>query len=256
MLMDPRSRRFTRLYAWSQIKLKYRYTYLGFLWNFLEPGLYLLVLSAVFSFVNRMNVGDYAVFLFSGLVPWRYFEKTVNVCMDSLVQGDWLLKKLPVSVFALPLARWIVATVEFAFAFVAVALVLLALKPGWSVHCLVLPVSFLPWALLGLGLGLLTASLFTFFRDLRPIVQLGLLLLFFTAPILFHADLFPAGSWHARLLAFHPFTYFAALFQKPLHAGRWPSSIDWAVSFSVALAALAAGAGALRASRRRLYFYL
>lgn len=254
--MDRRSRRFTWLYAWSQIRLKYRYTYLGFLWNFLEPALYLLVLSAVFAFVNRMNTEDYAVFLFSGLIPWRYFEKAVNVCMDSLVQGDWLLKKLPVSVFALPVARWIVATVEFAFAFVAVALLLLAFKPGWSVHCVVLPLSVLPWAIVSLGGGFLTASLFTFFRDLRPIVQLGLLLLFFTAPILFHADLFPAGSHHAQLLAWHPLTYFAALFQKPLHAGRWPSALDWLVSFSVALATLVAGAAALHASRRRLYFYL
>jgi ABC-type polysaccharide/polyol phosphate transport system ATPase subunit/ABC-type polysaccharide/polyol phosphate export permease len=236
----------------SQIKLKYRYTFLGLLWNLLEPGLYLLVLSAVLSFVNRMDMHDYAVFLFSGLIPWRYFEKAVGVCMDSLVQGDWLLKKLPVSAFALPLARWIVASVEFAFAFLAGALVLLALKPGWSVHCLALPVSVVPWALLGLGLGLLTASLFTFFRDLRPIVQMALLLLFFTSPILFHADLFPAGSFHARLLAWHPVTYFAALFQKPLHAGTWPSATDWTVSFTVALLALGVGASALHASRRRL----
>jgi ABC-type polysaccharide/polyol phosphate export permease len=254
--MDRRSRRFTWLFAWSQIKLKYRYTYLGFLWNFLEPGLYLLVLSVVFAYVNRMNLGDYAVYLFSGLVPWRYFEKAVNVCTDSLVQGDWLLKKLPVSPFALPISRWIVATVEFAFAFVAVAVVLLALKPRWSVHCVVLPLSVVPWALLSLGAGLLTASLFTFFRDLRPLVQLGLLLAFFTAPILFHADLFPAGSRHARLLAWHPFTYFAALFQEPVYAGRWPAPADWIVSFSIALATLLAGALALHASRRRLYFFL
>lgn len=254
--MDQRSRRFTWLYALSQIKLKYRYTFLGFLWNLLEPGLYLLVLSAVFSFVNRMNMQDYAVFLFSGLIPWRYFEKAVNVCMDSLVQGDWLLKKLPVSAFALPLARWIVASVEFAFAFVAVALVLLALKPGWSVHCLVLPLSVLPWALLGLGMGFLTASLFTFFRDLRPLVQMALLLLFFTSPILFHADLFPAGSLQARLMVWHPITYFAALFQKPLHGASWPSATDWTVSFSIALGALGAGVAALHASRRQLYFYV
>ena len=101
--MDLASRRFTWLYAKSQLKLKYRYTSLGFLWNLLEPALYLAVLSFVFSVVNRMSMGDYAVFLFSGLVPWRYFEKVVTTCMDSIVQGDWLLKKLPVSPFALPL---------------------------------------------------------------------------------------------------------------------------------------------------------
>jgi lipopolysaccharide transport system permease protein len=76
--MDRASRRFTWLYAKSQLRLKYRYTALGFLWNLLEPGLFLGVLSFVFSVVNRMRIADYAVFLFSALVPWRYFEKVVT----------------------------------------------------------------------------------------------------------------------------------------------------------------------------------
>ena len=74
--------RFVWFYALTQLKLKYRYTSLGFLWNFLEPALFLFVLSMVFSVVNKMNVADYAVFLFGALKPWRYFEKAVNTCMD------------------------------------------------------------------------------------------------------------------------------------------------------------------------------
>ncbi|MCB0260008.1 MAG: ABC transporter permease, partial [Calditrichaeota bacterium] len=62
--MDLTAWRFTWFYAKSQLKLKYRYTSLGFLWNFLEPAFYLAVLSVVFSVVNRMNISDYAVFLF------------------------------------------------------------------------------------------------------------------------------------------------------------------------------------------------
>ena len=75
--IDSASLKFSWHYAKSQLKLKYRYTFLGFLWNFIEPALYLVILSLVFSVVNRMNINEYAVFLFSALVPWRYFEKVV-----------------------------------------------------------------------------------------------------------------------------------------------------------------------------------
>jgi ABC-type polysaccharide/polyol phosphate export permease len=254
--MDLASRRFTWLYAQSQLKLKYRYTSLGFLWNLLEPALYLGVLSFVFAVVNRMRTGDYAVFLFSALVPWRYFEKTVTTCMDSIVQGDWLLKKLPVSPSALPLTRWIVASAEFGFSFVVVFLIFAVLKERWTIHCLVLPLAALTWSLFGLGMGLACAALFTFFRDIRPIVQMGLMLAFFSAPILFRADLFDPHSVQASLMAWHPLTYFAALFQKPIHDAAWPSARDWAVSTACAAASLLIGGLAVHRLRARFYFYL
>lgn len=255
-VMDLPSRRFTWLHARSQVKLKYRYTSLGFLWNLLEPALFLGVLSFVFSVVNRMSIADYAVFLFAALVPWRYLEKVVNGCMDSIVQGDWLIKKLPVSPFALPLSRWMVASVEFGFSF-AVVLVLLGLwRHHWTAHVLVLPLAALLWSLAGLGAGLLAAALFTFFRDVRPLVQLALMFAFFSAPILFKPDLFPAGSLQATLLAWHPLTYLAALFQKPIHAARWPSATDWAVSALTAGVALSVGTAAVWRNRSRFYFYV
>lgn len=254
--MDLASRRFTWLYARSQVELKYRYTSLGFLWNLLEPALFLGVLSFVFSVVNRMSIADYAVFLFSALVPWRYFEKVVNTCMDSIVQGDWLIKKLPVSPFALPLSRWMVASVEFAFSFAVVLAVVTALHHRWTVHVVVLPLAALCWSLAGLGTGLLAAVLFTFFRDVRPLVQLALMFAFFSAPILFKPDLFPAGSLQAALVAWHPLTHLAALFQKPIHAGAWPSVWDWAVSAATAATAMALGTAAVWRHRSRFYFYV
>jgi len=248
--------RFTWMYAASQLRLRHRYTALGVTWNLLEPLLYLAVLSVVFSYVNRMPIADYAVFLFSGLVPWRYFEKVVSTSTDAIVQGDWLLKSLPASPMSLPLSRWLVASAEFGFSFGALALVLLFVKDRWTIHVIVLPLSMLPWALAALGVGLCCATLFTFFRDVRPVVQLALMFAFFTAPILFHPDLFPPGSAQARLLGWHPLTYLAALFQKPLYMGRWPTAVDWTVSWTAALAALALGLSALHWARPRLYFYL
>jgi ABC-type polysaccharide/polyol phosphate export permease len=176
--------------------------------------------------------------------------------MDSIVQGDWLLKKLPVSPFALPLTRWIVASAEFGFSFLVVFLLFAVLKTQWTVHCLVLPLSAIPWSLLGLGLGLVCAALFTFFRDIRPVVQIGLMLAFFTAPILFKPDLFTGHAIQRAMIVWHPVTYLAALFQKPLYDGAWPSVLDWSVSFGVAAVSLAAGVLLVKRSRGQFYFYL
>jgi ABC-type polysaccharide/polyol phosphate export permease len=248
--------RFTWFYALSQLKLKYRYTALGFLWNFLEPALFLVVLSLVFSVVNRMDIGDYAVFLFSALVPWRYFEKTVNTCMDSIVGGDWLLKKMFVSPIALPLARWVIAGVEFVFSMAAVLVILAFLKDSWSIHLLILPLAIVPWSLLGLGVGLTCAVLFTFFRDVRPVVQMALMLAFFSSPILFKADLFAEHSVQSLIVRWHPITYFAALLQKPIYYAQLPDTIDWCVSFTLGILSVALGFSLINKFKGRFYYYL
>lgn len=254
--MDIAARRFTWEYALSQIRLKYRYTSLGFFWNFLEPAMYLAVLSVVFSVVNRMDIGDYAVFLFGALLPWRYFEKVVNTCMDSIVGGDWLLKKMYVSPFALPVARWIVATFELAFSLVVMFVFLAALRHPWTVHLAVLPLAIMPWSILGLGVGFIAAVLFTFFRDIRTIVQLVLMLAFFSSPILFKADLFQGGTFQAIMIRLHPVTYLAALFQKPIYEAAWPGILDWVVSFGVSVTLFTFGVSLLNKYKGEFYYHL
>lgn len=254
--MDAISWRFTWHYAKSQLKLKYRYTLLGFLWNFIEPAMYLIVLSIVFSIVNRMDITDYAVFMFSALVPWRYFEKIVNACMESITGGDWLLKKIRISPFALPLSRWMIATAEFGFSLIIMLLIFLALKPDWSMHVLILPLIVIPWSLFGLGAGMIAAVGFTFMRDLKPIINMLLMISFFSAPILFKPGLFEAGTLQAKIMAWHPVSYLAALFQKPFYEGAWPGTVDWLISFALALVSLAIGTALIQKFRRHFYFYL
>jgi len=247
---------FSWQYAKSQLKSKYRYTVLGFLWNFLEPALYLVILSLVFSVVNRMNINDYAVFLFSALVPWRYFEKVVNTIMESIVNGEWLMKKMYVSPFAFPLNRLIISSFEFLFSMISAFILFIFLKENWSIHLIVLPISIIPWALLATGVGLIAAVLYTFFRDVKPLVQLLLTLTFFTSPILFKPDIFETGTIQQKLMQLHPFTYLAALFQKPVYMASWPTANEWIISFGLGITTLLLGICLVNKYKSKFYYYL
>ncbi|MCX7066426.1 MAG: ABC transporter permease [Methylococcales bacterium] len=247
---------FLKAYAFTQIKLRYRHTSLGIMWNVLEPVLYLGTLSLVFSAINRMELSDYVVYLFSTLVPWRYFEATILGVMESIIAGEWLLKKLAISYFIFPLTRWLIAAIDFFYAFAVVLVILVLVKPSWTIHVFILPLSIFITSAAALGIGMLLAVAYTFFRDIKPLATTGLMLTFFSAPILFKADAMPMGSLQSELLVYHPVTYFAALFQKPLYYNCLPSLLDWLVTAGIASVFLGLGIWAIHYFTPRFYFYL
>lgn len=247
---------FVWLYSLTQIRLRYRHTFLGLLWNIAEPALYLGVLGIVFSVINRMSLGDYVVYLFAALVPWRYIDTASVSTMESIVGGEWLLKKMSVSPFVFPFSRWLVTTIDFCIAYSVALTILGFLKSHWTVHAFAIPLSILLSGMAALGLGMLLAVVYTFFRDIKPLVTMGLMLAFFSGPILYKADGLPKTSVLAMVLPYNPVTYFAAIFQKPLYYMRWPDPLDWAVTGTAAAILLIAGLVAIDRNRTRFYFYL
>ena len=254
----PRARwlSFALLFASSQLKLRYRRAWLGRVWNLLEPLLFLGVLSVVFSVVNRADLRDFAVYLFAGLVPWRYMERAIMAATDSIADGAWLLKRTAAPAQVLPFTAWLAASVDFLFSFVALLLALVLLLDHWTVHLLVLPLSMLAVALVALGVGTICAVLNVFARDIKPLLQVGLMLLFFSSPVLIMRSTLPAGSNLQQIFDWHPLAPLLALFQQPIHAHAWPAAGDWLLSFGAGLAACALGLALLRWKARRFYFYL
>lgn len=66
--------------SWTKKELKTRYkgSFLGFLWTFVNPLLQLLVYSVIFPYVMRFSQENYAMFLFVALIPWNFFTSTMQ----------------------------------------------------------------------------------------------------------------------------------------------------------------------------------
>src|SRR3989338_10917018 len=63
----------------TDFKLKYSSTVLGFFWSLLNPLLIFAVLYVVFSAFIKIDVPQYPLFLFLGILMWNFFmEGTLN----------------------------------------------------------------------------------------------------------------------------------------------------------------------------------
>src|SRR5262245_37382006 len=86
-----------------ELRARYRGSFLGFLWSFLNPLLLMLVYALVFSIYLRVPMDGYAVFLFSGLLPWLWFASSLGHAAGVIVASGALVKRILFPAEILPL---------------------------------------------------------------------------------------------------------------------------------------------------------
>ena len=102
-----------------ELKARYRGSVLGWLWSLVNPLLLLGVYTAVFQFVFRRSdaaTEPYALFLFTGLLPWNWFAATLLDATTCLPSNGNLIRKVLFPAEILPLTYALSQLVHFLLA--------------------------------------------------------------------------------------------------------------------------------------------
>ena len=182
-----------RLFVQRQISARYRQMFLGMVWALVEPLGQLLLLTVVFGYLLKVNTGGYPypVFAFAGMAAWLLFSRATLAVAGSLQENMGLISKVYFPRLILPLAA--VARELFDAMIMIIVLLGLAMAYGFppTPRLLILPVIFVCSGLLALAIGLWMATVIVKFRDVRPILSLGLQAGMYATPIVYSADLVP-----------------------------------------------------------------
>lgn len=178
----------------------YKQTILGPLWFLIQPLLTTITFTVIFGNIARLPTDGLPQFLFymSGTVVWTYFASCLTKTSETFVQNANLFGKVyfprlavPVSILISNLITFFIQFILF-LAFVAYFVFRgTAIQPNW-LWILLSPVLLLMMAGLGLGLGVIVSSLTTKYRDLRFLVQFGVQLLMYAAPVIYPVSSIPA----------------------------------------------------------------
>ncbi|WP_369052003.1 ABC transporter permease [Kineococcus terrestris] len=227
-LLDVFERRYLlKLLVRKELRVRYQGSFLGLLWSYVKPA----VQFAVFYFAlgvflqQRDVVQNYAVYLFSGIVVINFFSETFGNATRAVVANAPLVKKIYLPRELFPVSSAWVAGVHF----VPQLVVLLAgtLVAGWRptpVQLLAGVLGFVTVALLAVGLGLFFGSINVLFRDFENIVDLMLLVVTWTSPVLYTWNLVQAQlpEWLWFVYQLNPVTSAVELF----HHAFWFGSTD------------------------------
>ena len=193
-------------FAWRDVKIRYKQTFLGALWAVIQPLATMLILTA---FVGRMagqSIGDvpYAIFSYAALAPWTFFSASLTASAMSMAVNANLVTKIYFPRIVIPSTPVLAGLVDFAIA----SSLLLVLIPyyglAFKLELLLWPVLAVPLVVLCLGLGIILSCLTARYRDMKYalpfVIQLGL----FATPIIYPITAIPPRyHW---LVALNPLT--------------------------------------------------
>lgn len=189
----------------KEIRGKYKNSFLGVLWSFLNPLLQIAVYAIVFPLILRNTQENYVIFLCCGLIPWTFFSTAISRSAFTMVENGNILKKvyfpreiLPISVVTSEAVNFLISTI------IILAFVLFS-GLGITKYVLLYPIVFLAQYLLLLAISFIVSSICVYIRDLQHFIGIFLQLLFYATPIVYAADTIPEGF--AWILQLNPMTY-------------------------------------------------
>ncbi|MCK5494007.1 MAG: ABC transporter permease [Candidatus Omnitrophica bacterium] len=173
------------------LKVKYKMAFLGFLWAILHPLSMMVVLSIVFSFIVRIEVEKFPIFLLCGLLPWSFTSVALISTTSSIVDNSNLIKKIFFPRLAIPISVILSNMVHFLFSLVILIVFLLIFNVNFTVHMFLIPVIIIIHFLFVTGISLISSVFYVWYRDVKYIIEVGLLLWFYFTPIFYPISFVP-----------------------------------------------------------------
>lgn len=239
------SRRFIGYFGRVFVRKRFARTWLGLLWLPLRPSISLLTRLLVFGGLVGITAGKtpYPVFFLTASAAWQLFNESAYWATRSLEVNRRALRVVHVPRLTVIVSAVIPSFIDFLIyaSFAAAAIVYYLARGGgfWLTltprSILYVPAGLLLILLLGLGVGLLTASLGARTRDIRFAMSYGLSFVYFLTPVIYPLSKVP--NQYKPLAELNPLTGAMELFKDGLFSGHTLSNPSLAVTL-VAVVAL------------------
>ena len=221
-------------------------TYLGIVWGYIQPLLYVLLLTFVFTIGLRSNPGGdvpFVIFLISGMISWQFFAGTLSSLTEVIKSHSFLVKKGDFTLGILPIAKILSSLVPHMVLFVVVVLVccFFGILPSFYSFQVLYYLTGLFFLLL--GLGWITSSTSLFVQDVSNVVSIISQFGFWFTPIIWNITMVPEKyRWIIKL---NPMCYIVSgyrdslIYKIPFWSKPYEMMYFWFVTIFILLTGVA-----------------
>lgn len=224
-----------------EIEKKYRGSYLGILWVFVEPFLLLGIYTFVYAYILRVKVPDldsvdFVIWLYAGLTIFIFFADVITTATPSIRNSPNYVKKVIFPLEVLVTSKLISALFSFAANFLLLVIFVLLKRHTLYGTIFFTPLVLLPAVIFVYGVAMILASFGVFIRDIDGIVRPALRVLFYLTPIVYPQTLVPGHFFGFMWL--NPLTIMVDSYRRIMVFGTAPEWDKLALFFVASLAVL------------------
>jgi lipopolysaccharide transport system permease protein len=226
-------REFLKTSVLKEFRGKYKKSFLGVLWSFINPLLQLVIYSVVFSFIMKSGIKNYTVFLVVALIPWNFFSTTLTQSTAAIVINGGILKKVYFPREILPISIVTSNLINFLISCIIVFGALIISGVGISWYILLVPIIVLIQYIFSLALAFILSAVTVYIRDLEYFINVLVMLWFYLSPIVYPPNFIPVKyKW---LFNLNPMLHIIDAYRNILYYKRMP---NWSNLFILAIICL------------------
>ncbi|WP_297237788.1 ABC transporter permease [uncultured Faecalicoccus sp.] len=227
----------------KDIRGKYKGSFLGILWSFLNPLLQVMVYWIVFPFImgRAGAVDNYLCYLVTGIIPWTFFTTVVNAGTVSMINNSGIIKKVYFPREVLLISQVCSGIINFFISCIIVVIFCVGTGAGISYHLICLPIIAIIEAILSLGIIFILSAIEVYVQDIEYVVGFLLNMGFYAAPILYQMNVLDGAGILQKLISLNPFTVLISAYRDIFMYHEWPDVSGLAAVFCLALVILLIG---------------
>jgi ABC-2 type transport system permease protein len=244
--------------GWQDIRQRYRRSVLGPIWITISMAVTAVALGILYAGLFGNDLSVQLPYILVGFIVWAFISGCISEGSDVFIANEGLIKQLPaplsVHIYRLTWRQ----ILFFAHNLIVYAIMLVVFPQDLNWASLMALPAFAMLAVNGAWVALLLGIITTRFRDLAPIIQSLVQLLFFLTPIVWiYDDLLKnaAVAERARLVEFNPLLHFIEIIRQPM-LGQEQHLRHWIVVLVITVIGWALTMVALRRYRSRVAYWV
>ncbi len=237
------------------IKLKYRRSFLGYLWTILQPLLIMIVMTIVFSTILGKGIENYPVYLFSGRMLFDFMKTGTNSAMKSVTKNASLIEKVYIPKYIFTFSTVTSSMIDTALSIGALLIVMVATGAKFYWTLILYPIVMFQTYLFVLGLGFFLAQMNVFFRDMEHIWGAVTTAWFYLTLLIYLIDRLPENIQMFIKIG-NPMYYYVAQARDVIYYGNIPGARIFWGGWIIAIAMLIIGIWSFQRSEDRFFLYI
>jgi len=214
--------------------LRYEGSALGFLWSILLPMAHLFILVFIFGTVIPLGIEDYAVYIFTSILPWTWFSTCISGAGYIFTGNRDLMRRPNFTPSILIIVQTMSNLLTYLILLPLLIVVLITYNRELTWYLLLFPLLILIQSILIVGLSILIATLNVFYRDVQHMASVAVMLLFYVTPIFYRIQ--GIGDKYKILFKLNPVATLIQGYQAIFFYGRAP---DWSALLIAGISSIA-----------------